>query len=444
MNYKYDAMKLVFFGFMAASIAGCKKDFQEKIPQRRIDENHVFRKPETAGEKNLVANLGQVTELLKEIYKSKELVKEVNAAIYAGVYTDESILLRDLVFPEKGLLSQSGRFKELATQWRFTPGAFSRAFLQAAERKKDPLLNSFIQAMGASPGQRSAEYLEEQVSIYYPYSDEFLEPVFEGYGSTITTLVTATADADEGWGYLTSYDPYGTPQYQQVLVDDAYVFANPTHIIGVNGIEPVVTAPTTVHVFHPSGPVDIPDLTREVKQVYIGEVRCSQQFDRLISFSGNGGGSEIRFTRADGFLKYVDGQVQADMFIINGPYKIERGDIRDGGSWIDWTAVWDNDWEGPNFEQNLAIYEEDNRNSGSFSGSLKTTVKINSSITAEGSIGFTLNFKSDDPLIFQMNYKHDVFFALNRFDQEGELRNGWPVRNKNGSVSFTFLDRTLY
>ena len=443
MNYKYNVMKLVLFSFMAASVTGCKKDFQEKIPATRINENHVFRKPETAEEKALVLNLGKITEVLKEIYKSRDVIKEVNAAIYAGVYSDESVLLRDLVFPENGRVSQSARFRELAAKWRFTPGGFARAFMDAAESRKDPQFTGFIKAMAGS-SQRPTEYQVEPVSIYYPYSDEFLEPVFEDQGATITTLVAATADADEGLGYLTSFDAYGTPQHQEVVVNDAYVFANPTHIIGVNGIEPVETAPTSVNVFNPTGPVDIADLGREVKQVYIGEVRCRQQFDKLISFTGNGGGSEIRFTRADGFLKYVDGQVQADMFIVNGPYKIERGDIRDGGRWIDWTSVWDGDWEASNFEQNMAVYEEDNRNSVSFTGTLKTTVKINSTITAEGSIGFTLNFRSDDPLIFQMNYKHDVFFALNRFDQEGELRNGWPVRNKNSSVSFTLLDRTLF
>lgn len=437
-------MKLIFCGFMAASITGCKKDFDEKIPPPRVNENHVFRKPQTEEEKSLVLNLGKITEVLKEIYKHKDVVKEVNAAIYAGVYSDESVLLRDLVFPGKGLLGQSKRFGELAMQWRFTPGTFSRAFLEAAERKKDPQFSGFIQAMGGNFGQRPAEYGVEQVSIYYPYSDEFLEPVYDNQGSTITTLVTATADADEGLGYLNSYDAYGMAQYQEVLVNDDYVFANPTHIIGVNGIEPVVTAPTSVNVFNPTGPIDIADLGRQVKQVYVGEVRCSRQFDKLISFTGNGGGSEIRFTRADGFLKLADGQVQADMFIVDGPYKIERSDIRNGGTWIDWTSVWDNDWETQNLEQNLAIYEEDNRNALTLTGTLKTTVKINSLISGEGSIGFSFSFKSDDAVVFQTNYKHDAFFAMNRFNQEGEMRNGWPVRNRSGSVSFTLLDRTLY
>lgn len=444
MIYKYTAMKLFSIGFMAATLTSCQKDFQEKIALPRVPENHVFRTPETTEEKELVVHLGKITDILKEIYKKEEVVKEVNAAIYAGVYSDESVLLRDLVFPDKGRLLHSERFRELSVRWRFSPGSFARAFGEAANRRKDPQFNSFLEAMGAGAGQRPEQYQVENVSIYYPYSDEFQEPVFENSGATITTLVTATADADEGVGYLTSYDAYGMPQYQEVVVNDDYVFTHPTHIIGVNGIEPVLSAPTQVSVFHPSGPIDIADLTREVKQVYIGEVRCSRQFDRLISFSGNGGGSEIRFTRADGFLKLVDGQVQADMFVMNGPFKIERGDIKDGGTWIDWTAVWDGDWEAANFEQNMAIFEEDNRNTVTFNGNLKTTVKINSAMTAEGSIGFTLNFKSDDPLIFQMNYKHDVFFAMNRFDQEGALRNGWPVRNNNGAVSFTFLDRTLF
>lgn len=443
MIYKYSAMKLLFFGFMAASLAGCKKDFQEKIPPPRINENHVFRKPETAAEKSLVLHLGKVTDVLREIYKSKEVVKEVNAAIYAGVYTDESVLLRDLVFPEKGLLLQSRRFGELAQQWRFTPGSFSRAFLQAAERKKDPQFNGFIQSMGAGSSQRSSEYLVEEVSIYYPYSDDFQEPVFENDGATITTLVTATADADEGIGYLSYYDDLGNQQYQEVIVNDAYAISHPTHIIGVNGIEPILNASTTAHVWQPGPEIDVPDLPRQVKEVYIGEVKCVKQYDRFISFTGNGGGSEIRFTRADGFLKVLDGQVQADMYISGGPNNIERGDINDE-NWIDWTNEWDLDWEPANIEQNIAIYEEDNRNASSFSAVLKTTLKKDDWTFEAGSIGFTLNFKSDDPILYQINLKHDAFFPLNRFPPDGESRNGWRIRNGGGTVPFTLIDRTYY
>ncbi|MEO6684050.1 MAG: hypothetical protein ABIN48_14605 [Ginsengibacter sp.] len=137
----------------------------------------------------------------------------------------------------------------------------------------------------------------------------------------------------------------------------------------------------------------------------------------------------------------VDGQVQADNFFTQ-PKTINRRNINKE-RWVDWSMVWDSDWESDNLQQHFAIYEEDNRNSSEFSGSLSTTLKDpTSSWSYTGTIGFKINFKSDDALIVQQKYIRDVFFVLNRIDQEGAMRNSWPVRYRTGPVSFTFNDRT--
>lgn len=188
-------------------------------------------------------------------------------------------------------------------------------------------------------------------------------------------------------------------------------------------------------------------MAREVKQVYIGDLRINDhQFDRLISFTGNGGGSEIRFTRADGYLKVDDGQVLlADMYFTSIK-EVSRGDIRKS-HWVNVSYEWDGDWEQDNLQQNLAIYEEDNRNNSTFNGSLSTTITAALTpvtVTAARSVGFSISFKSDDDLIRQINYNRDVFFILNRTNLEGEMKDGWPVRDKNGTVSYTLNDRTYY
>jgi hypothetical protein len=59
-------------------------------------------------------------------------------------------------------------------------------------------------------------------------------------------------------------------------------------------------------------------------------------------------------------------------------------------------------------------------------------------------ISWKVTFKSDDPIIRTLEYKHASFFPLNRTNLEGEMRKGWPVRDKNGPVSFTLNDRTYF
>ncbi len=219
---------------------------------------------------------------------------------------------------------------------------------------------------------------------------------------------------------------------------------NPTHIIGLNGIEPYngTVSGGPIANFVPDGPIKLPGAPREIKQVYVGEVRCIKQYDAFISFTGNGGGSEIRFTRADGFLKFADGQVQADMFV-SGDKTITRSDIGKR-RFVTYSSEWDGDWELDNLNQNLAIYEEDNRNSVEINGSVTTTLKSpTGNANVVGTIGFKGTYKSDDALILQVNLTRASFFPLNRIDLEGKMQNNWPVRAKSANVSYTLQDRTF-
>lgn len=317
-------------------------------------------------------------------------------------------------------------------------------FLQSFLNKK----TESVPAAQKRSGRSQSEAAVPQVSIYCPYSQLEDKPMNMDFYYEITeqvaSVVTATADADMGTGYRRVRAENGNfIRYDEVLIDDNYCANNPTQIIGVNGIEPYDLPASTAAGFNPGGPVDLPNLPREVKKVYVGGVKCKNQYDKLISFTGNGGGSEIRFTRADGYLKMNDGQVTADMFLLESQ-TISRRNIRQE-NFVNYISEWDGDWEDANKQQNLAIYEEDNRNTSEFSGQVSTTLKIDSigGVTM-GPIGFKINYKSDDYILLQTNFNRDSFFTLNRTDLEGEMRNGWPVRNKNGSVSYTLQDRTYY
>lgn len=446
MTYRISALLTVLFCLFFA--AGCKKTSfaGEEAPAANRDVNPalVYKTPSTAEEKELVQNLAKVTEVLKELYKDVSNLKVVNASIYAKVYTDQSILLKDLIYPASSRLATSKEFARLTGLWNVSLQAFAANFWKQAEKMNDDSFMSYLSNLNATSRQY---YYEGETSIYTPYQYE-LQPADEGgYYAPVTSIITATADANEGWGEQPYYINGVFQYYVPVLINDDYAYDNPTQIIGVNGIEPYDVTTIVNSAFPPEAPIDIPNVPREIKQVYVGDVRCRNQYDALISFTGNGGGSEIRFTRADGFLKIADGQVQADMYV-TGDKTISRKDIRKE-NWVDFSYEWDADWEVANLQQNLAIYEEDNRNTSTLSSTLNTTLTWPAAngqpgVAAGGNIGFSISYKSDDAIIKQTNYNRDVFFILNRTNLEGEMHNGWPVRDKNANVSFTLNDRTYY
>ena len=445
-------VKLLFIALFVLAAASCRKDFSGvQEPKRRLDSTKIYETPSSPADSLLVGNLQKVTDVLKELYKKKTHLKLVNAAIFSKAYTDESILLKDLIYPEKSRLLENKSFQTYVQKWSISPDQFSYDFWKEAE-KKDAAFLVFLKKLNNAgnnmrSGSASALNTEDQeVSIYFPYSEQF-PPPDGGYYEPITSLVAATADADEAWGSQPYYINGVFQNYVQVLVNDDYASNNPTQIVGVNGVEPYAATSAATSVFPPGNPIDLPSLTREVKQVYIGDVRVNgHQYDNLISFTGNGGGSEIRFTRADGFLKVVDGQVQTADVYFTSTKEINRYNIKHARS-VEFSAEWDGDWESSNLQQNLGIYEEDNRNTLTFNGSLSTTVTATLTpvtVTAVRTLGFAINYKSDDELIRQLNFNRDVFFTLNRTNLEGEMINGWPVRDRQGQVSYTLGDRTYY
>lgn len=458
-------------GFLLAG-TGCKK---QDLPQKQIESRTtvnpalVYQKPVTPEEILLVENLGKVTTVFKELYKNNSNLKVVNGAIRAKSYTDESILLKDLIYPQNSRLSSNKEFTNYAANQNISLNAFAANFWNEANKRNDQPFKVFLEALKPAINLRSAD--GDEVTVYFPYSEAFEEtqnldessgdrtsdpdtedhesPGEPGGDMPITTLVTAAADADEALGYKPYYQD-GRMQYKEVIVNDDYAYQNPTHIIGLNGVEPYDIPSQIGEAFLPENPIDLPDLHREVKQVYIGDVKSRRNYDAFISFTGNGGESEIRFTRADGYLKVLDGQVQADVHYLATGKNISRYAVKKG-HFVSYSSEWDFDWEPLNLEQNLAIYEEDNRNSSTFNGTLTTTtnlsvpippVTIGNAITS--TLGFMINFKSDDYIIKQQNYKRDVFFILNRTNLEGQMYNGWPVRDKDADVSFTLNDRTYY
>ncbi|MEK0413887.1 MAG: hypothetical protein RL070_1375 [Bacteroidota bacterium] len=403
---------------LLTAVIGCKKntiDYQNG----GVDERKIYQKPITYDQIELVSNLEKITLILEDLYKEKKNLKLVNASIYAKSYTDESVLLKDLINPIHSILPGNKKFIELCSKWNVSLQDFSEAFWKAARGKNDTQLlaflnfiqNKHLSIQNLSNGQFGVNGQENSydVSIYFPYSSEFdISASGDSYGP-VSSLVAASAEADEALGYQPYYSGGVLVNYQPVVVNDDYVFSHPTHIVGVNGIEPYETQDAALNPPTVTTPAN-------VNRVYVGDAICKVQYDRLISFTGNGGGSEIAYCRVSGYLKLVGHQITE--FEDKTSVKFERGTIRKK-QWLRVYAVWDADWVVDNKEQVFAIYEDDNNSEITFTGSLSTRVKIADGTTVDGSIDYQIKRSSQDEIIKQLKISRVSYFA-------GALRNqGW-------------------
>jgi hypothetical protein len=407
---------------LLTAVIGCKKntiDYQNG----GVDESKVYQKPITYDQILLVSNLEKITLILEDLYKEKKNLKLVNASIYAKAYTDESVLLKDLINPMHSILPGNKKFVELCSKWNVSLQDFSEAFWKAARVKNDTQLLDFLnfvqnkhlalQNLSNNPLDVNYQDQSSEVSIYFPYSSEFdISASGDSYGP-VASLVAASAEADEALGFQPHYSGGALVEYRPVVVNDDYVFSHPTHIVGVNGIEPYETQDAALNPPTVTTPSN-------VNRVYIGDAICKTQYDRLISFTSNGGGSEINYCRASGYLKLLGHQITE--FEDKTSVKFERGTIRKK-QWLRVYAVWDADWVVDNKEQVFAIYEDDNNSEITFTGSLSTTVRVATGTNVEGSIDYQIKRSSQDDIIKQVKISRVSYFA-------GALRNqGWGFGN---------------
>jgi len=317
---------------------------------------------------------------------------------------------------------------------------FSNEFWAEASKMKDAKFNAFLNSLDKDVSTVQTQVSGMQVksselgggggndpSIYFPYNEEFI-PSDGEYYAPITTVSTATADADEGWG-LQPYYLNGVFQYYiQVLVNDDYCFDNPTHIVGVNGIE--IQQETSEA---PPPPPPPPGVSR----VYVGEIICKKQYDRLISFTGNGGGSELRYCRLSGYLQPVNGHITTFQDVKE--YDFTRKAIRQERL-VRFYAIWDDDWAADDLEQVFAIYEEDNTHTISFNGSITTT--LDSVLRLTGTLGYSFTRQSQDEILRQLKISRSSYFA-GSFQDQGwgfsddatflplPFTHGWPFYDGN-------------
>ncbi|MBL7734690.1 MAG: hypothetical protein JNL51_04475 [Chitinophagaceae bacterium] len=443
--------------FAALLSLGCRKDLGEGL-NKESSEQTISIERQTAGISKEIASI------LEKVYLDPDACYEVNSAIYSAYYEDERVLLKDLLFPEisqlyaldkfKKFKAKQGRFRKLFNE-ELNKGIYPylKSQLKVYEIHKQRLLNQADQggtertvatrteSVSAAPIVNSiSENLISSTAlgaaIYFPYSQNF-EAVYNNGAVALTsapiayqtpTIVYTDREADAGPGkerYACGSRFSLTACFREVTVDDDYAYDRPTHIVAV-GAQPSVAI----------NPMESP--ANAVSRVYHGISRLTKQLDRLISLTGNGGGSEVKVARVSAYLTMKDQQVTNFSGDIATIY-YKRGDIRNK-RWKRVYSLWDADWQEENKQQVYAVYEDDTQGTKKFKGSVNTTINIPGKPSlgkAVGDVSYEVSVVTQDEIITQRALDRYAYFrdALNNqgggyaADAEDFLAPGkdWPI-----------------
>ncbi len=371
-------------------------DHYGQITDKDIDELHE--------------RVSAFSEVLKKMYADENVVSEVNEFIGTGFYSDENIVLKDLLSPEASPWFKNARLK--------TSGNFKTAFQ-----------TEYTKLLGSNPRLRTAQgdfsdYLVENgVAIYFPYSDKHQGKKYD----EITIVMPPKEDVNQAPGIRLKKCGKDICE-EKVVVDDAYAIQHPTHIICVGGADVKKKYTNKLKGSR----------TNSISTVFLGAIRCKKQYDALVSFTGNGNGSEIKVFRGSGYLSYdPNGQITnitGDLISID----ISRSDISSCNP-ININAIWDLDWEVDNKEQVFGIYEEDTKGEATFTGSVNTTLSVGGQ-KQNGSLGYSIKVQTQDEIIRNWKISRNAFYIANpnsqghgTYYQVGNLTGG-PWASWDGQV----------
>jgi hypothetical protein len=414
-------MKKTIYAFFVFVMASCGKSIEKLSPESNNYNNTEKREATSPEEIKIVNDIKKITPILKELYKNRQIIQEINSAILSQYYKEEQILLSDLLYPDNSSLYKNNRITN--------KGLFSKEYRRIYNEmygKPQPAVS--INSL-ASSGFSSDGYLDNfSLGIYFPYSENFAQIEVNQVALTPTEY-----EADFGEGFIFDHN---VNTFAQVLVNDDYAFVNPVHIItqldnmDINDTKqfpPIVLRPQ-------SNP--------PVLRVFHGFGRLTRQLDPLIGFV-NSGGSEMVIGRISGYLERTDGHVKdfkGDLARLH----YTRKAIREH-RWVRAYSIWDTHWRVDDKEQVYCAYEEDNTGSTKFSGKVKT--KLVTGVEAE--IGFDITVKTEDPIQAQVKQDRSDYLRTARQDQgHGFLSNPadntfltsgyWPIYNGGAATNWSW------
>lgn len=411
---------LVLYVILMMAVA-CKKKLG--------DDHPVIPSPVFSDSRNKIAAVTkEVSEILEQVYEDDLAYSEVNAAIYSGYYEDERVLLKDLLFPETSDLYKNEKFK----QSKANTGSFRRRFCEILEKGAYPLLSAELSPVlnkripslpyvisneSQIGNETTASVLSsgQPVSIYFPYSENFINILNDSFPTNSklailkkATIVYTDREADSAPARAPYYCPGGGPGnvcYTNLTIDDAFAESRITHIVTIGAN------------IRDASETDVAK-TELVNRIYHGSSKLTRQMDKLISFTGNGGGSEIKVCRINGYLKRTDEHVTDFAGDVVTVY-YTRADIRKK-RWKRVFSVWDPNWSYQDIEQVYAVYEDDNIGSKTITGSFTTTLNLTGKLgQVEGNLGFKIEVLSQDEIITQRKLDRKSYF------RDGLNNQGW-------------------
>ncbi|PIY08847.1 MAG: hypothetical protein COZ18_10185 [Flexibacter sp. CG_4_10_14_3_um_filter_32_15] len=356
------------------SLAACELNSVENTILEKQSTNLEENKHLSALDKQRLKDIKEAGAVISELALNKpKSFNEVFSAIQSRYYLDEMVFLTDL-------LTDSDIYN----------------YKPFIERNKN--FQSFRKYFSSTKTKVALETINTDITLYIPYSENHN---FEN--SVSLTIVIAQADTDEAYGTR-----YGNGEPVQVWVDEEYLENNLTIIVGINELR------ENAATYKQEIKTPLPKIQRVegLDQVYNSKAILREQKDKAISFTGNGGGSEIKIGRIDGYLKPENGHITS----FEGDLKsktFSRKDIRKKRT-KDVFSTWDYNWEGDNTEQVYAIYEDDTEGSKTFSGSLATTLMLDTTgSNVAGNIGYDITVTTKDPIITQTKMRKVNYFTHN-------------------------------
>ena len=301
--------------------------------------------------------------------------------------------------------------------------SFEQAFNRAIETREYPDSEGFadgryLETLGA--------LLADSVGVYCPYSEEGLAGVpFVGYASPGTEAEQATPAyrfEQDAWQTNVATESFATQSRTWIV--------QPADLNGISAMRPL----------QPTG-TNGTNGTDTVVVFKVGRVKLEKQYDRWISFTGNGGGADLRFIRPEGFVSVnqTTGAVTggANGFAQFGQ-TITRGNVN-RKQWVDVNSPVDTDWLYTERNHVVGCYDEDTKGKRTFTGNLTLGYQPSGSsgITGNATFGFTHEVVTQDDIIFQIDFRRKSYLLSNKTDLGPGLQNGWTVY-KQGQFFVTY------
>lgn len=484
LNYE---KKQIYFSFMCVCVCVCTliqsctedTEIQETNPILKSDSSNIYYNDyelgETSSEQMRKAIL-ELTNLSKEAFNDSNVREEVSQLIQNTFYKDHVVSLEDLLNPSTSLVynyasvNNKGAFKE-----------FFDSYISDNENKTINLVHVKNSRLVGTGQSLETFYDYAHLTFYLPYDEnDELNPISM---DSNPTLVPAVVDADQAIGY-----EFNDEGYSEIIVDDNYSANNFTLIIqpsydscssmgfsiatiaaasenlpadcnniysgaGSTGSSSSWSGSTTTTPNQYTGNCnDLKPAGTYIRQVYVGRVKGTRQYDRKISFTGNGGGSEIMFCRADSRdnieidslnnITLNQWNMRTEMYWSRK--QIRRENVRNAG------IKWDENWAcADTHEQLFVIYEEDNEGNITIDDELSFSDGEND---YELTANLNIQNRTKDEVINKRIRERVEFFATNLLDNGCNCWDGdgsfsdrcWGIQECGSPYPYTMYHRWVF